>query len=97
MRVVVIGATGNVGTAVMRALSDDERVSSAVGVARRLPELALPKVSWMAADIESDPLAMFEGADAVIHLAWKIQPQRDENELVRTNVERTMAIYATIP
>jgi nucleoside-diphosphate-sugar epimerase len=93
---VVIGATGNVGTAVMRTLSGDERVSSAVGVARRLPEFVLPKVSWMAADIESDPLAMFEGADAVIHLAWKIQPQRDEDELVRTNLVGSRNVFERV-
>ena len=35
MRVVVIGATGNVGTAVLRALRDEEAVDEIVGVARR--------------------------------------------------------------
>jgi UDP-glucose 4-epimerase len=35
MRVVVIGATGNVGTALLRALAHEEAVTEIVGVARR--------------------------------------------------------------
>jgi nucleoside-diphosphate-sugar epimerase len=36
MRVVVIGATGNVGTSTVRALAADPAVDSIVGIARRL-------------------------------------------------------------
>ena len=86
MRVVVFGATGNVGSALMRTLSNDEAVSSVLGVARRVPELTLPKCAWLAADIASDPLDHLRGADVVVHLAWKIQPQRDEREMTRTNI-----------
>ena len=46
MRVVVTGATGNVGTAVVRALAADDRVDSVLGIARRRPALELPKVEW---------------------------------------------------
>ena len=46
MRVVVVGATGNLGTSVLRSLSVDDDVSSVLGVARRLPGLQLPKVEW---------------------------------------------------
>ena len=37
MRVVVLGATGNVGTAVVEALREHSDVEHVVGVARRLP------------------------------------------------------------
>ena len=47
MRVVVGGgATDNVGTSVLAALAGDPRVESVPGVARRLPQLVLPKVEW---------------------------------------------------
>jgi uncharacterized protein YbjT (DUF2867 family) len=38
MRAIVVGATGNVGTSVVEALSQDPEVTSIVAVARRLPE-----------------------------------------------------------
>src|SRR3954463_10147055 len=50
MRVVVTGATGNIGTALLRALAADARVQSVVGVARRRPAAAVPKVEWQGAD-----------------------------------------------
>jgi len=93
MRVVVTGASGNVGTSVLQALGEDDRVDEIVGIARRLPSWEPPKVRWVRADVVSDPLVpIFSGADAVVHLAWAIQPGRDEATLERINLtgsERT--------
>src|SRR4051794_15146818 len=95
LRVVVTGATGNVGTSVVRALGDDERVGEIVGVARRMPSWSAPKVRWVSADVASDDLGpLFAGADAVIHLAWLIQPSRDGAELERVNVEGSRRGFA---
>ena len=75
MRVVVTGATGNVGTSVVSALAADPNVTEIVGLARRAPDWDAPKTEFLAADITRAPLAdLFEGADAVVHLAWLIQP-----------------------
>ena len=41
MRVVVTGATGNIGTALVRALAADDRVESVLGIARRRPAAVL--------------------------------------------------------
>ncbi len=46
MRVVVVGATGNLGTSVLRSLENEESVESVLGLARRLPDLTVPKVEW---------------------------------------------------
>src|SRR3954466_9982100 len=80
MRIVVTGATGNVGTSVVAALARDERVTEIVGLARRRPAWAdTARTRWVMADITSAPLEeLFAGADAVVHLAWLIQPSRDE-------------------
>ena len=87
LRVVVTGATGNVGTSLMRALLHEPRVDRVVGIARRLPDLVLPGVTWVAADIGEDDLGpIMQDADAVVHLAWAIHPSRDEIAMVRTNV-----------
>jgi nucleoside-diphosphate-sugar epimerase len=94
MRVVVFGATGNVGSQVVAALSADPEVSSIVGVARRPPSTDVSKVMWRARDISHDRLDdLLEGADAVIHLAWLIQPVRDEPLLRATNVEGSRRIF----
>jgi UDP-glucose 4-epimerase len=88
MRVVVVGATGNIGTSVLRSLEKEERVESVLGLARRLPGLAMPKVEWASADVVSDDLVPhFRGADAVVLLAWIIQPSRDLNKQWMVNVE----------
>jgi UDP-glucose 4-epimerase len=88
MRVVVVGATGNIGTSLLRSLSDEEKVESILGLARRLPGLTMPKVEWASADATSDDLAPhFQGADAVVSLHWLIQPSRDLNKQWMVNVE----------
>lgn len=75
MRVVVVGATGNIGTSVVQALAGDERVDEIVGVARRRPDWSLPKVSFVEADIRSAELTdVFREATVVVHLAWVFQP-----------------------
>jgi nucleoside-diphosphate-sugar epimerase len=89
MRVVVTGASGNIGTGVLAALERDPAVEEVVAVARRVPERPLggPKVRWAAADVARDDLAhVMAGASAVIHLAWILNPSRDRAELRRVNV-----------
>jgi nucleoside-diphosphate-sugar epimerase len=88
VRVVVTGATGNVGTSVLHALGQDPAVEEIVGLARRAPQLRLPRTRWVTADVAHDDLgAHFAGADAVVHLAWLIQPSRDRATTYRVNVE----------
>jgi UDP-glucose 4-epimerase len=87
MRVVVTGATGNVGVRVLEALARRDEVSEIVGVARRRPELEVCKTRFVAADVRhADLVALFEGADAVVHLAWMIHPVHDERTTFSTNV-----------
>jgi UDP-glucose 4-epimerase len=92
MRVVVVGASGNVGTSVLAALAEEPRVASVVGVSRRRPADAA--CEWVEADVGTDELApVFRGADAVVHLAWAIQPSRDPELLRRTNVEGSARVF----
>ncbi|WP_439689904.1 NAD-dependent epimerase/dehydratase family protein [Curtobacterium sp. SP.BCp] len=111
MRIVVVGATGNVGTALLRRLAaarlagewsgagsgdgvgdDDLQV---VGVARRLPDARVAPYDvavWHALDV-GDPgvvpqlAAVLQGADAVVHLAWALQPTHDIPAQRRTDVD----------
>jgi nucleoside-diphosphate-sugar epimerase len=94
MRVVVVGASGNVGTSVLRALAAEPRVESVLGIARRTPRQRFPKTEWRSADIARSPLRpLFQHADAVIHLAWLIQPGRDKQLLYAVNVEGSARVF----
>src|SRR4051795_3101923 len=94
MRVVITGATGNVGTALLRALAGEEAVDEIVGVARRLPAGEAPKTTWAQADVSRDELEpLLRGADCVVHLAWLIQPSRDESVTYATNVKGSARVF----
>lgn len=97
MRIAVVGATGNVGSAVLRELDRREEVTSVVAVARRLPDTEAEPydvADWATIDIQfPESVAAlaeaFDGADAVIHLAWLIQPNSERELLRRVNVDGT--------
>jgi UDP-glucose 4-epimerase len=101
VKVVVTGATGNVGTALLRRLAEEPDVR-VHGISRRPPADAPPYrgLDWTPVDI-GQPGAeellgiAFEKADAVIHLAWLIQPSHDERELYRTNVAGSARVFST--
>lgn len=94
MRVVVVGATGNHGSSLVRRLARDEQVQSIVGVSRRRPSLSFPRTSWVQRDVSRDDLDdVFAGADVVVHLAWLIQPQHAEPVMHATNVEGSSRVF----
>lgn len=94
MRVVVIGATGNVGTSLLEALEAETRVEEIVAVARRAPDRAFARTRFQAADIASaDLVPVLRGADAVVHLAWLIQPGRTESITYRVNVTGSERVF----
>src|SRR4051812_29447673 len=99
MRVVVLGASGNVGTSLLAALAGEQRVTEVVGVARRAPKADFPKVSWRTADIadpNTDLAESMRGADCVVHLAWLIQPSRDESITHAVNVEGSQRVFDAV-
>lgn len=97
MRVVVVGATGNVGSSVVEVLAADDQVDSIVGIARRLPTWQPPKTTWVQADIARDDLdRQFAGADAVIQLAWIFQPTHDELATWRNNVLGSIRVFDAV-
>lgn len=94
MRVVVTGATGNVGSAVVEALAGDAAVTEIVGVARRLPDQAPPKTRYVSADVaEDDLLPHLRGADAVVHLAWMFQPTHRPEVTWRNNAVGSARLF----
>src|SRR5687767_13138635 len=97
MRVVVIGASGNVGTSLLGALGADPQVDEIVGVARRAPDSEWPKTEWATADVRTaDLVPVLRGADAVVHLGWLIQPSRDRETTRAVNVDGTARVFRAV-
>lgn len=95
MRVVVTGASGNVGTSVLHSLAQDPGVDSILGLARRIPKRCFAKTEWAVADVARSDLGRYlRGADAVVHLAWLIQPARDERVTRAANVNGSARVFA---
>lgn len=99
MRIVVTGASGNVGAGVLRALAANEPSAEVVGVCRRPPAGGdlYKGVRWHAVDLSAPDAAAalapaMAGADVVIHLALAIRPVWDRQYLYRANVAGTRAV-----
>lgn len=99
MRIVITGASGNIGTALLRRLAADGSEHQLVGVCRRPPEGGEPYdgVDWVSLDL-ADPAAdqklapVMRAADAVVHLAWGFQPSHDIDYLERVDVGGSRAV-----
>ena len=100
MKVAVTGASGNLGTALLRRLTARGVGPAEIrGLARRQPPDVAPYagVRWHLADLgeaqcENMLPAFLDGVDAVVHLAWALQPGRQPDDLHRVNVEGTRRV-----
>jgi UDP-glucose 4-epimerase len=98
--IAVTGASGNLGTALLRRLTAPSAgVIEVRGLARRRPPEIAPydRVRWFSADLgepgSEEVLAEYlTGVDAVVHLAWALQPGRRPEDLRRVNVEGTRRV-----
>jgi nucleoside-diphosphate-sugar epimerase len=97
LTVAVTGPTGTFGLALMPLLEDDDRVDRVIGIARRAFDPAgrgWSKLEYRRGDVrDADALrAAFEGADAVVHLAFLITSGSRETTRA-INVEGTLNAF----
>jgi UDP-glucose 4-epimerase len=100
MRIVVTGASGNVGSALVERLGREDGVDSVVGIARRPHDWHPDRTEWvhldLADDVTDDLTKAFRGADAVVHLAWLFQPTRHPEVTWRANVIGTTRVLEAV-
>ena len=100
LKVAVTGASGNLGTALLRRLTaPGSGVAEVRGLARRQPPSIAPYdgVQWHLADLgetrsEHELTRFLDGVDAVVHLTWALQPGHQPEWLHRVNVEGTRRV-----
>lgn len=104
MHVVVTGASGNVGSQVLPHLLREPAVTQVSGLCRRPPArqpAEFANVSWVSVDLDSTAAPgllreVFTGADAVVHLAWRIQPSHDLDLMRRVNVDGSRLVAQAV-
>jgi UDP-glucose 4-epimerase len=102
MKIAITGASGNVGTALLRRLRDSGH--DLTGISRRRPAAGAEpydSAQWTTIDLSAtaaqDNLTeTFLGMDAVVHLAWMIQPSHDRALMRATNQGGTRAVAAAV-
>jgi len=59
--------------------------------------MAFPKTTWTHADVaSSDLVPLFRSCDAVVHLAWRIQPSRNLELLENVNVTGSRRVFEAV-
>ena len=102
MRIVVTGASGNVGSALLRRLAATGE-HEVVGLARRRPQDVPPfdTATWVRVDLAGDEdvevlRQACVGADAVVHLAWGFQPSHREDRLAALGIGGTRRVVEAV-
>jgi uncharacterized protein len=85
MRVSVTGATGMIGSALVRALVErgDEVTALSRNAERAAEALGVPAETWADPEAERPPLDALRGRDAVVHLLGEVIAQRWSDETKR--------------
>jgi uncharacterized protein len=85
MRVAVTGATGMIGSAVVRALVErgDEVTALSRNAERAAEVLGVPAETWADPEAERPPLDALRGRDGVVHLLGEVIAQRWSDEAKR--------------
>lgn len=88
--VAVTGVAGYLGQAVLRLLDADSSVDRVIGIDAAEPLLTSPKLEFHQMDVRDARLEkVVSAADALVHLAFVVDPIRDEERMRSVNVDGT--------
>jgi UDP-glucose 4-epimerase len=96
MRYLITGGSGYIGTRLTELLAERDETERIVNVDVRPPERTLPKTSFVSGDVRDSSsiqaLLEREEIDCLIHLAFILDPIRDEARMYDVDVNGTMAV-----
>lgn len=95
INVAVTGASGQLGTHLVRRLLYSRNVGKIIAIDRVPPQLAGAKLTHVDADVRDPEIGRhFEGCDAVIHLAFIVTTRLDRAEFDDINVHGSKNVFA---
>lgn len=95
INVAVTGASGQLGTHLVRRLLNSRKIGKITAIDRVPPQLAGAKLTHVDADVRDPQIARyFEGCDAVIHLAFIVTTRLDRREFDDINVQGSKNVFA---
>jgi UDP-glucose 4-epimerase len=96
MRYLITGGSGYIGTRLSELLSGREETERIVNLDVRPPATSLPKTSFVRGDVRDSEsirsLLEREEIDCIIHLAFILDPIRDEARMYDVDVNGTVAV-----
>ncbi|HYP22986.1 MAG TPA: NAD-dependent epimerase/dehydratase family protein [Actinomycetota bacterium] len=94
--VAITGSSGYLGARLVELLAADESVTRIVGFDVRPPKAPHPKLVFDEVDVRSPALAArLEGVDCLFHLAFVMDPIRDETRMRDVNVNGSQNVFKT--
>lgn len=94
LTVAVTGASGYVGAGLVRSLCADDRIERVLGFDVLPVEFSHPKFVFDGLDVRNPALeARLVGVDAVVHLAYVMDPIKDETRMRDVNVNGSQNVF----
>ena len=90
MDVAITGAAGYFGRKLIALMEEDEFYDRVVGISRRQWNHGFTKLEYHRMDVRDEGIKkLFEGVDAIIHLAFVVSPMHDKKEMYDIDVNGT--------
>jgi nucleoside-diphosphate-sugar epimerase len=94
LTVAITGVSGYIGTRLIEHLDGDDRVERILGFDLKPPVVRSTRLLFDAIDVRSKALASrLEGVDVVVHLAFIMDPIKDEAEMRDVNVNGSLNVF----